>query len=46
MCAGQTAWANVDARDSKIAKLQHQLHTELGRMKTYEEQTPLLEDKA
>ena len=42
----QTAWANIDARDSTIDKLRHQLTAELSRMKTYQEHTPLLETKA
>jgi Ca2+-binding EF-hand superfamily protein len=41
----KTAWATIDARNSTIAKLQHQLKTEHGKMKSYEEQTPLLEAK-
>ena len=41
----QTAWATIDARDSTIVKLQYQLKTEQGKMKTYEEQTPTLEAK-
>lgn len=41
----QTAWATIDAKDSEIRKLHHQVKTEQDRMKSYEEKTPLLKAK-
>ena len=44
-CDPQTAWATIDARDSSIVRLKYQLKTEQGKLKSYEEQTPVLEAK-
>ena len=43
--SSQAAQGTIDARDSTIAKLQHQLRTEQNKLKSYEERTPALEAK-